>query len=395
MANEGFWAAFNEAYGEGRDDYRSSFYEGRIEKDQDIDAPRIKSALGTNASLLRLRDYLGISDPVHRQVRLEKGMGPKSTFRGASGQLAGTFAADLTQDHTRELWWLLNAPQAIGNVTTEYALNEAAPDLYRSDLIEGPSGKPIPVITNASTPTQLSLRQDAVDMGLIDKETDRRKRGVFNKDGYYAKRRFQPGHVASLSIPTGIAINAGIGLLNPVGGSEGYHAVLPSKEDPTKTSNMLGEVVAKYFLGRTGNLLPWEEFKKVRPDVSKNEYMAYKAFKWDKNLDYDPTDGNMNLAPLGILKATAEGIHGPEIQFLGRSLPVTTAATPFLGALAGTTAGAEIWTKGRFGRNPKNAILGALASGLTGLTAGGGLGIGIENERRRRNALSNEASVTI
>ena len=48
--------------------------------------------------------------------------------------------------------------------------------------------------------------------------------------------------------------------------------MLPSEEDPSKTNNVLGEVAAKYILGRTGNLLPWDEFKKVRPDVSKDEY---------------------------------------------------------------------------------------------------------------------------
>ena len=33
--------------------------------------------------------------------------------------MVGTLANDLTQDHTRSLWWLLNAPQAAGNVIAE------------------------------------------------------------------------------------------------------------------------------------------------------------------------------------------------------------------------------------------------------------------------------------
>ena len=93
------------------------------------------------------------------------------------------------------------------------------------------------------------------------------------------------------------------------------------------------EVGAKYILGRTGNLLPWEEFKKVRPDVSKSEYMQYKAFKYNKNVDLNPfDDGQVNL-PLGVAKFNADGIHGSEVQFLGRSLPVATTIMPTAGQL--------------------------------------------------------------
>ena len=67
------------------------------------------------------------------------------------------------------------------------------------------------------------------------------------------------------------------------------------------------------------------------------EYNRYKAFKYDKELDYDISDGNANLAPF-ILKVTTEGIHGPE-EFPGRSLPVTTTMIPYAGALIGGVAG--------------------------------------------------------
>ena len=89
----------------------------------------------------------------------------------------------------------------------------------------------------------------------------------------------------ALMIPAGLQSTSSIGLMNPFGGQEGYKAVLESEEDASKTSNVLGEVAAKYILGRTGNLLPWDEFKQVRPDVSKDEYMKYKAFKFDNSGD--------------------------------------------------------------------------------------------------------------
>ena len=89
----------------------------------------------------------------------------------------------------------------------------------------------------------------------------------------------------ALQIPVGLAINSGIGLLNPFGGQEGYEAAVPDPEDRSKTANVMAEIGTKYILGRTGNLLPWSEFKEVRPDVSKDEYMRYKAFKFDKEGD--------------------------------------------------------------------------------------------------------------
>ena len=142
---------------------------------------------------------------------------------------------------------------------------------------------------------------------------------------------------------------------------------------------MLGEIAAKYVLGRTGNLLNWEDFKKVRPDVSKDEYMAYKGFKFDNRMDFDPTDGDLSVLPMGVLKYTNEGIHGPEVQFLGRSLPVATAILPTAGALAGTTYGAA-----------RGGVRGGLIGGLSSLVASKIAGDVIENERRRRNKAENE-----
>ena len=113
-------------------------------------------------------------------------------------------------------------------------------------------------------------------MGIANKDGDPVK-GYFRGPKGYQKRRHDPGHVDLLQIPAGIAINSGIGLLNPFGGQEGYKAVFESEEDPTKTSNVLGEIAAKYILGRTGNLLNWDDFKKVRPDVSKDEYMSIQS----------------------------------------------------------------------------------------------------------------------
>ena len=294
------------------------------------------------------------------------GMGLSDDPATRTGQIFGQLGADLTQDRTRELWWLINAPQASANIAQEVALKQRAPDLFKAEKVPGVESDKV-----------------ARDLGILDKDDEPRKGYSRIKGGGFQKRNYEPGFIDALSIPTGIAVNSGIGLLNPFGGQEGYKAVLESEEDPSKTSNVLGEVAAKYILGRTGNLLPWDEFKKVRPDVSKDEYMAYKAFKFDNDADLNPMDGDIVL-PTGVLKATDEGIHGPEVQFLGRSLPVTTALIPTAASIIGTAEGAR--RGARVGRGVRGGFLGGMAS----LAAGSLTGNLLEQERRRRNALENE-----
>jgi uncharacterized protein YcfJ len=73
-------------------------------------------------------------------------------------------------------------------------------------------------------------------------------------------------------------------------------------------------------------------------------------------------------------------VHGPELQFLGRSLPVTTGIVPYLGALAGGVAGVR----------SKKPIRGGFVGGVTGLAAGQIAGNLLEEERRRRNTVENQ-----
>ena len=118
------------------------------------------------------------------------------------------------------------------------------------------------------------------------------------------------------------------------------------------------------------------------PDVSKDEYRRYKAFKFDKKEDYNPFDDGKFGLGMGALKYTSEGIHGPELQFLGRGLPLTTGMIPYAGATLGAAAGV------RYGG--KKPIRRGLYGGFGGLAAGNVLGNLVEGERRRRNAAENE-----
>jgi len=402
---EDFQEGFRDRYGEGREDYRLAYYQGRGREQKDAEGSRLSSTLGTNPTFTTIRDLTNTSRPEHRQAREAAGMGLAEPGPRRTGQILGTMANDLTQDHTRSLWWLLNAPQAAGNVVAELAISKANPELYRHKterFSEFATGEKNPVTgetvrTNQgipkvkmSAPGQLQTEglnrrerqrnemafKMAKDKGYIDNEGNLRKGIRLDEYGRYSKRQFNPGDVASLMIPTGVAINAGLGLLNPLGGSGGYTAVLAKPDDLTKTENVIGEVAAKYILGRTGNLLPYEEFSKYRPDVDIGEYNRYKAFKYDKDMDYDFTDGDVNLLPAGVLKATMDGIHGPEVHFLGRSLPLTTTGIPYLGALAG----------GVMGVKTKRPIKGGLIGGFTGLAAGGAAGLIAEEVRRRASS---------
>ena len=385
-----FGEGFSDDYGQGREDRRNAFLRERKLSGQTEESTKWDSLMGTHPAAFRLQELTGNLKPEKRQALEELDMQLKGSTARKSGQLLGSVANDLTQDTTRSVYWLLNALQATGEVINEQALSRVVPELYKKSRVQS-AEIPFTVTPEGKSPRYLNISdkdaiKEMVDTNKAKYVDDKLKasRGYsFDDSGDLQKRNYSPGMVQSLAIPTGIAINSGLGLMSPFGGAEGYKAALPSDDDPTKSSNVLGEVGLKYLMGRTGQLLPYEEFKKVRPDVSRDEYKRYQAFKYDKREDYNPTDGDLTIGA-GALKFTDEGIHGPEVQFLGRGLPVTTGIIPYTAALAGGLAGAK------YGARSKQAAIGGLLGGLTGLAAGQVGGNIIEGERRRRNSLENQ-----
>ena len=225
-------------YAVGQDENRLAMMEARQKKGKSPEGPRFRQMAGAYRTPQALKAALNIPlDPAYEYGRQKTGIPFDVSSPGKRvGTALGAIGSDLTQDSLRRFYWLLNAAQATGDMISEEVIAKARPDLYALDDV--PTGK-------------------------------------FKRDGTpitRKKRRYGPGHVQALSIPAGIAINTGLGLMTPFSGAEGYKAALPSEEDPNKTSNVLGEVAAKYIMGRTGNLLPYDEFVKVRPDVSKEEY---------------------------------------------------------------------------------------------------------------------------
>ena len=389
---------FQNDYAIGRDDTQQVFYRKRDLQELNKDAPMATAMIGNHQGITRLREATGKLNPAHAIALEEANMQLRKDkpLSYQIGQFGGTFAADLTQDTSRSLWWLINALQASGQVVNDAVLQRAVPELWgRSPAMRqvkaiGTDGKKIvnnrQINMGVQNDADYALNNNMVRMGDDDKLVPMRGYSFkkdSNGDNILQKNNYSRGMIAATAIPTGLAINTGLGLMTPLGGAEGYKANNPSPDDPTKTNNPVAEVAQKYILGKTGGLLPYSEFKKVRPDVSLAEYKAYQADKFDNAEDYNFLDGDVSVLG-GALKANIDGIHGAEVSMLGRSLPVNTGVVPFATALAGTALG------GRYGhRQHKQGAMGALVGGLGGNFAGQAAGSIIENERRRRNGIEN------
>lgn len=148
------------------------------------------------------------------------------------------------------------------------------------------------------------------------------------------------GAVAAAGIPALIAGMSGI-TGSPLQGFKppGQKAVYPvsKEEDPTgaTTKNPLIEAGMRYFLGQKGQMLPYQEFKKERPDVMPSTYRDYVRYQHSKPeagqlINIDPERGTFTALG-GAIKGTAKGLNDPEMRV--RGIPVTSSAV--LGTVAG------------------------------------------------------------
>lgn len=239
---------------------------------------------GMTAAEKREFSQLRAEDPELRRNTIELGRVPLAdggevqlgpgNYRAKAAQAAGVIGADLATDGMRNIWWFLNAPQAVAQVAMFQGMRQAAAN-------------------------------NAAVSGLDPRESVLRTR---------SKRM-------AAAAPAWIAASMGIGnfMRQP-----GYKATLPDKDDPTQTTNMAGELANRYFLGRSGSLLAYDDFVKERPDVSREEYNAYKNYLF------------ANKSPL---KGTMDGISGPEVNFMGKSIPLATGLLPIAGSVLGARRG--------------------------------------------------------
>lgn len=130
-----------------------------------------------------------------------------------------------------------------------------------------------------------------------------------------------------------VALGIGSGNYNPLniaegGRTAGYSAVNADPEDPTQSTTPVSEfLIDRGMFGRKGKLLPWEQFKQERPDVSYEEYSDYKDYLFNKD------DNLLRSLTLGLAKGTLDGINGPELNVMGYGVTPLGAAAA-MGTLA-------------------------------------------------------------
>jgi len=109
------------------------------------------------------------------------------------------------------------------------------------------------------------------------------------------------GSVAALDL-----LSNNINYGNPAQGfrPDGFAATDPNSDDPRQTENLLMEAFNRGVLGRTGRLLPWEQFHAERPDVDYETYADYQQYLRDPGL-------------MGIARGTWDGVDGPEARIMG------------------------------------------------------------------------------
>jgi hypothetical protein len=148
------------------------------------------------------------------------------------------------------------------------------------------------------------------------------------------------GAVLTAAVPVGLMALSGVrgpisqGLRPP-----GYKAVAPKskEEDPTgRTPQSVPlELALRYGLGQRSQILPYQEFKKERPDVSPSTYVQYRRYEQSRPqsgslVGIDP-EGQSFTTVGGLVRGSAKGLNDPELRIKG--FPVT------LSGLAGTAAG--------------------------------------------------------
>ena len=158
---------------------------------------------------------------------------------------------------------------------------------------------------------------------------------------------------------------------------KGFAAAYPvNEQDKRQVGNPIRELVGRYIGGRNGNLLPYEQFKQERPDVSREDYEHYSQYLKGGGTKPMPA-GDIDVGGLGIIKATSHGINGPEVRLAGFS------ATP-LGVGAGTAT--AVGTASLF--NPK--LRGPALKGL-GVV---GAGLDFQNQLQQGKSVPTAASRT-
>jgi hypothetical protein len=264
--------------------------------------------------------------------------------------VAGRIGHDVLTDGTRTPYWALNHPLAITGLAGDEATAAAGlqPD-YRAERKKNDhlSQEQIDEDWSRKMGYSHGAHVEGVPLGLVRKA------------------------IPAMAAAAMIQASGNHNLLNALGGGrpDGFAAVLPSEEDKRVSTNPVLEAAARYVFGRTGRLLPWEEFTQERPDVSPEDYKSYSAYQFDRG-----------PGGIGLIKGTGRNIDGePEFTMMGFRVPFS-AGTATGGAMVGAIAGAQQLQdlipqtmpgmKSIGHRRLAGAALGALAGAISGKLGG-------------------------
>lgn len=228
------------------------------------------------------------------------------TLRQQPQEFLGAYSArlltDIVTDGTRAVWWAFNHPNALADKAARVAIGKEA----------------------------------SKDLGVLG-----------------------TGLVMTAAVAPAIAASGAYDITNvgemfrPKGFAQSYAE--EGSEDRRQTSQPVPELFERFFLGRTGRPLAYDEAKKDIPDLTPERYGNFlRSYYQDKGM-------------LGVLKATPENLQGyPEARLLGYPVTIPSALGIAGGAIAGGAAARAATGRGRAAK----AVVAGLAGSLGGVMTG-------------------------
>lgn len=240
--------------------------------------------------------------PKFKQELAQEGI----TFKQKPQEFLGAYSArlltDVVTDGTRAVWWAFNHPNALADKAARLAIGKEA----------------------------------SKELGVLG-----------------------TGLVMSAAVAPAVAAAGAYDITNigemfrPKGFAQAYAE--EGSEDRRQTSQPVAEVFERFFLGRTGRPLAYEEAKKDIPDLTPERYGNFlRSYYQDKGF-------------LGVLKATPENLQGvPEARLLGYPITIPSVLGVAGGAAAAGAAARMSTGKGRLGKAAAAGLAGSLGGVLTG-----------------------------
>lgn len=104
----------------------------------------------------------------------------------------------------------------------------------------------------------------------------------------------------------------------------GYKQNIPNPDDPRESTEPVNELFQRFFMGRTGRPLKYDEAKKDILDLTPERYKEYLRYTYQ----------DKGLFNLGMIKGTNENLQGvPELRMLGYPVTVPMVTIAALGGI--------------------------------------------------------------